>query len=861
VAKQHILVPNSNTWILHRKGVFYAGQLSGVAPPVKLSESDVVLLSTFLNGGVPETIIQKLQFGKARTFLPSAPSLPSILTRIDQLHKSQVLINGKRTHEYRSSQAIILASCEDTPEIGSAVRLRLSSNFALKFTPAGFQVWCPSSRKNYLLCLELVLLLMSFSEGKTVSEAITEKSRVADEASRMRGISWLFNAGLLVKTNMLNPVDTKQQPAKLRQKNTARQTDTNKTNKPRWQDMKPDGRIPVYFAPHMRNHYPLALGMIYSFIMAYKNCALLEKYQLLPISYMTPNELLGPYNKFGKGVWLFSNYMWSVDINLQISKTLKTYHKGNLTIHGGPSTPSYQQSCADFMGKNRSVDIAVHGEGEVTAAEILEFLFKAENGDIVYDKTGLEKVDGLTFRDIRAESEKLIRTKGRSRLKELDVIPSPYLEGVFDLYDAAVDAAIIESNRGCPFGCTFCDWGSATKQKVQKFDLERVKQEVDWIGRNSVRVLWIADANFGMYDRDIELSEWICETKAKYGFPREVVVNYTKNTTQRLAEIVKVFKAGEIISQGIISIQTTDEATLNVINRRNIKTEKYDELTRIFADEGLPLSTDLMIGLPGITVETFDRDLQRCIDVDVTAKAYPTQLLPNSPMADPEYIKKYKIEVDEKNFLISSYSYTTTDLESMKAIYSVYVVADGYSTLRYVLRYLQWEYNIQAMTFLHKLSDEIKHFPSRYPSITWAMKFFVTDKCMPGGWKNFYDEIASFVNETYGIHQNSAFNTVLYVNELVMPDDAVTYPLTVQLDHDFVAYFLDHNKKSVCEAKRLDNYRGGSFTVDDPDSLAYIDVNSSQYDSHQYFWELQSQIARIQSVSGAQGMKRAEATC
>ena len=138
-----------------------------------------------------------------------------------------------------------------------------------------------------------------------------------------------------------------------------------------------------------------------------------------------------------------------------------------------------------------------------------------------------------------------------------------------------------------------------------------------------------------MYDRDIELSHYIVETLKKYGFPKEVVVNYTKNTTRKLLEIIRTFSSGGIISQAIVTIQTTDAATLKVINRRNIKTEVYDELAEVFADANLPLSTDLMTGLPGITPEAFDRDLQRYFEADVTVKAYPTQLLPNSPMADP----------------------------------------------------------------------------------------------------------------------------------------------------------------------------------------------------------------------------------
>ena len=364
---------------------------------------------------------------------------------------------------------------------------------------------------------------------------------------------------------------------------------------------------------------------------------------------------------------------------------MKNGDPSNLTVPGGPSTPGYAAACAEFMTRNRSVDIAVHGEGEVAITELLECIHRRDDGAIIYDAGPVAEVQGLSYRDSQSASG-FHNTAPRTRVRDLDSIPSPYLSGVFDAYGGTVEAAIIESNRGCPFGCTFCDWGSATRQKVRKFDMERVKGEIDWIGRNGVRVLWIADANFGMYDRDIELSEYIVATKQKYGFPLEVVVNYTKNTTRRLVEIIKAFSRGGIISQGIISIQTTDETTLEVINRQNIKTEKYDELADVFAEANLPLSTDLMIGLPGITPAAFDRDLQRYFDIDVSAKAYPTQLLPNSPMADPDYMEKDRIKVDKDDFIISCHSFTEQELAGMKAIFHLFMIADGYSALRYVLR-------------------------------------------------------------------------------------------------------------------------------------------------------------------------------
>ena len=95
----------------------------------------------------------------------------------------------------------------------------------------------------------------------------------------------------------------------------------------------------------------------------------------------------------------------------------------------------------------------------------------------------------------------------------------------------------------------------------------------------------------------------------------------------------------------VCGFQTTGDLSYNVQRPFLFESAGLDQLAQVFADANLPLSTDLMTGLPGITPEAFDRDLQRYFDADVTTKAYPTELLPNSPMADPEYIEKYQIRL------------------------------------------------------------------------------------------------------------------------------------------------------------------------------------------------------------------------
>ncbi len=830
---------NQQFKVLSRDGKLICAEIAGSIRPLAIHEPDLLMLSLFFKEKSINTAAHEfISHSWVNKWLPFAQH-HDVVQRIQFFLDKKILCQAFDTPSTIEPVEIQITNKVD---IELPEKLMLGRNLAISFSSDGFFSFSSQDQIQQLLPLSWVLLLMFFANGKTTQQAIDEQGYLFDQdQDNEKIILTLYSHGWLIKHR--DPM-VKETNVNLPEKVAVDPSHKGIS----WQEIDYDGRIPVYFVPHTADHFPLALGVIYSALENYKDGALLEKFILIPITFLKAQDMLdGPYNKFGAGVWLFSNYMWSLELNLQISNAIKKHDDKNLTIHGGPSTPEYKQASEDFLKSYPSVDIMVHGEGEVTITEVFALLNKSAVGQVVFNQLLLSEVPGITFRDV--EPNAAIRTAGRARMNAPDSIPSPYLTGIFDVYQGRVEAAIIESNRGCPFGCTFCDWGSATNQKVRKFDLDRVKDEIDWIGKNNVRVIWIADANFGMYDRDIELAEYIVATKNKYGFPQEVVVNYTKNSTWRLVEIIKIFTAGGIISQGIISIQTTDQDTLKVINRQNIKTEKYDELTKVFSDLKLPLSTDLMIGLPGITVNAFKNDLQRYMEMDVSVKAYPTQLLPNSPMADPEYLAKYQIETDESDFIISCSSFTESDLQLMKGLYRIYMMADGFSLLRYVLRYLQWEHQIRAVDFLHDLLLFIRKYPTKFQQLTYAVRFFNQEKSMPGGWSLFYHQLKAYILDTYQINAGSGLLTAMKVNQACMPDDSQKYPIKINLSHDFSAYFMAKTNGAEYDDKPLTDYPAAKFHVSDPNSMVSIDLDYLQYDSHQYFWELDSAVARPKSIS------------
>ncbi|MCP4950410.1 MAG: hypothetical protein GY922_00980, partial [Proteobacteria bacterium] len=282
--------------------------------------------------------------------------------------------------------------------------------------------------------------------------------------------------------------------------------------------------------------------------------------------------------------YFFSNYLWTVEVNLQLAAVVKALNPANITVHGGPSTPSYERDCEQFFIDNPQVDIAVRGEGELTFAELLDHL------DILGD-TGLQALGdtpGMTYRIPGG----VHRTPDRDRIPDLNSIPSPYLMGLFDEFGSVRAGAVIETNRGCPYGCTFCDWGSATLSKVRRFDLDRVFKELEWSAKHQIQDASIADANFGMLPRDVDIAKKIAELRREYDFPRSVPINYAKNQVRYLREIIEIFAAVDILTEGLVSLQSMDETTLKVIDRSNIKLEKYHEISTEFRRANLPLAAD-----------------------------------------------------------------------------------------------------------------------------------------------------------------------------------------------------------------------------------------------------------------------------
>jgi len=384
-----------------------------------------------------------------------------------------------------------------------------------------------------------------------------------------------------------------------------------------------------------QNYLPYAAGLLEAYVR--RNARFPERYAFrLPIYSRIPVKR-AVEQLVGADVIAFSTYVWNIRISLEIARQIKEARPETLIVFGGPQVPDRAE---DFLRASPFIDLAVHGEGEPIFLGILEN----------FPSRTWEGIPSISY--LRADG-KFVFNNRAERLKDISVIPSPYLEKVFEpLIQANPQErwlVLWETNRGCPFACTFCDWGSAIAAKVSQFDMDRLVKEVDWFAQNKIEFIFCCDANYGMLTRDYDITRYVVETKEKLGYPKALSVQNTKNATERAYKVQKLLSDAGLNKGVAISLQSVDPATLSAIKRQNISTDSYQELQRRFTRDRVETYSDLILGLPGETYDSFADGIAAVIDNGQHNRIQFNNLsiLPNAEMGDPEYQKKYGMEIIE----------------------------------------------------------------------------------------------------------------------------------------------------------------------------------------------------------------------
>lgn len=371
----------------------------------------------------------------------------------------------------------------------------------------------------------------------------------------------------------------------------------------------------------------------------------------LLVSYAWSNEIIKSEYRFKKFVFIredietvvsslenpavigFSNYLWNTEYNKALAQRIKKLYPECITIFGGHNVPPGDEFLRDFD----YIDFLIHGEGEEAFLALLLEILKS--------KPDFSKVPNISYRN----TDGGFATNPTIILTETDY-PSPYLTGVFDNIlkeypDMQLDA-ILETSRGCPRNCAYCDWG-CTNSKIKFFPLERIYAEIEWFAKNKISYFWGADSNFGAHARDEEITDYIIEMREKFGYPDRIQINYAKDNPERVFRITqKLEKYGLSKLGSTLSFQSLNPDTLTAIGRKNMSLEQFGNLMSMYKNAGVPTYSELILGLPCETYQSFCRGIGTLLEAGQHRDifVYNCVILPNSPMGSRDFLDKYGIK-------------------------------------------------------------------------------------------------------------------------------------------------------------------------------------------------------------------------
>jgi radical SAM superfamily enzyme YgiQ (UPF0313 family) len=394
--------------------------------------------------------------------------------------------------------------------------------------------------------------------------------------------------------------------------------------------------------------FPLGLG----FVAAYACQELTERIEVELFKF--PDDLNKALKNAPPDVLCFSSYAWNARLTYKFAEYTKKTYPGAVTIFGGPDFPLPEDERKDFLLERPAIDFFIKWDGEHALVGLLKNLFARD-----MDFKGL-KAEAVSLPNVCYVDQSGQYVEGPDhRVRDLMTVPSPYLVGLMDQFFEYPMMPSIETTRGCPYACTFCNDGSTLRSKIYQKTPEYVRNELLYIAskKKKSNQLAIADLNFGMYQEDIETARTIRDIRKSSGWPDRIQTSIGKSNPGRILEVVKTINEG---NTGIIklssSLQSTDDEVTKNIKRKNLSMTQLMDMRRgknEIQNNNLQDYTELIVPLPGETVEKHRKSLRDVVDtlgmnnIDV----HQLTMLRGSEMATKPHRKLMGLEVKYRMFV------------------------------------------------------------------------------------------------------------------------------------------------------------------------------------------------------------------
>jgi radical SAM superfamily enzyme YgiQ (UPF0313 family) len=274
-------------------------------------------------------------------------------------------------------------------------------------------------------------------------------------------------------------------------------------------------------------------------------------------------------------------YIWNVEESTRLVGELKRVRPDIQVILGGPEV-SYETENQKIV---HLADYVITGEADLTfprlCAEILNSKSKIQNPQAE-----------ITRKIIPAP------------LPQFADVRLPY-----DLYtadDVAHRVIYVEASRGCPFECEFCL--SSLDIPVRQAPLEAFLAAMESLLVRGVRQFKFVDRTFNLNIKTSQaiLSFFLERYRPTLFLHFEMIPD---RLPEALRDLIRQFPPGAL--QFEVGIQTFNEDVARLISRRQDNARVEENLRWLGNETGVHVHADLIVGLPGETIESFARGFNR----------------------------------------------------------------------------------------------------------------------------------------------------------------------------------------------------------------------------------------------------------
>jgi len=430
---------------------------------------------------------------------------------------------------------------------------------------------------------------------------------------------------------------------------------------------------------------PIGLGTVRAF--AELDAAVRRKTEMVNRTFQdgTPEEeVLAELRKTAPEMVAFSLYLWNAPRTYRICERLKDDRPCPRIVVGGPEVPRGEEKLRAFMEEHPYIDAAVCGEGEEAFAGLLKAAVKGA-------AAGAEAVPGLGLR----KGKDIVVTPPRAEPVDLAKVPSPYLNGSIAILPSETRMVCVETSRGCPFSCAYCDY-HAGRRKMRHFPIQRLERELELLHKGGFRgCVYIADPFL-----NLEKERVLKVFRVLQRWPNR----FHMELKAELFDDELVSALGKVpLSSVAVGIQSTHAPTLKNIQRAFDLEAATGNIRKLLAHPNVLLDLEFILGLPGDNYETFRRSMDWALSFSPLPQLtlFDLVLLPNSPLASMK--ERFSLQVDPEGLVHGSSSFSPDDMMRASWLFAAYCWLRNTSGFKEKLEQLLHKPGVRPSAVLEKV--------------------------------------------------------------------------------------------------------------------------------------------------------------